>query len=693
MCEKLKDEVFKDADKIIKYSKRFCTSDDDKITSALELNKIKIEGYMRNIKIEELKVIRSIETLDLNNFYLLSLYLKDIYYIFLHFVTHLTNEEEKTLKQQENIRNAFLFNTEIQNYDSFLEFVKKRMLCRLSKKDVTTQANNLTFSKDSSIDVTSNVNESRCVTSNYVSTEDPPLDKEPMKENLTHHCKEHHEYKSMNESQKKNESKFEYINELFQDLYSKDEITLLNIDKTVNDRVKKENNFDKCIRINNNISIYKLSYLYFNDKLKRLRLDYNFHFLLHNRRRDNISKITAHTTKNISTGEHASSEMVTLISNNKPTSDSTHTKTDFTIEHVPLGKEHLFLIYLSHLKYYIVSFFLYSYVRFTNANKGCNESYRPKNEDEGKIAPGSKSTVTIRENARTKNKTDGEKEQFLYNHEVNRKNVESVSSYLTNFVNKVIHDIDFNLKTNQLATNIDVGTEKKEIGSLTSELINDILKNKLSFKHITLSHLDLTLSYMVLLNLYNPNCMQSYLYYRTTFSHFFHHFEKYTTSINLWRELHRANYFCFFEDMKKLSFIERCCIFPNLKQIRIDYLHSLLYSANNRNKFSLSLNIIDECIAMHNIHRTSYMLECLGIYKKNERIYFNMSNRRVETGSIEDMPRCLLVDNKYECVQNFFKKYHDTLEDYVYIIYGEKTLNREKCFHKFDLSDIVCFNP
>lgn len=584
---------------------------------------------MRNIKIEDVRTIRCIETLDLNNYYLLKLYLKDVYFIFLNFVTHLTDEEEHTLLHSESERNAFLFNTEIKSYDSFLEEVRRlREGCGgldpggdayrregPNKKGVT---------QDAGTEGTLKGGKSNLVETIGARTNQP----------------------------KKNYPRFDYVNELFYHLYTEDDIALLNIDKEVNLRVKKENIFEKCIRINNNIIIYMLSYLYFNDKLKRLRLDYNFHYILFNR------------SGGVKRGRATTSTGMVQVE-----------KEDTLIEQNRLSQEHLFLIYLSHFKFYIVSFFLYSYVKFKGR----------------KSATASRSTggMTTRGGARSAPPPD--KEQFLYNHEDNWKNVASVSSYISNFVNKVLHDIDVALKTNRSASNIDAESGKTKTGSCTSEMINEILKNKLSFKQVTLSHLDFCLSCMVLLNVYSPDGIQSCLHYGITYAHFCRTFKRYSASLALWRELQRANYFSFFEGIKQLSFIERCCLFPNVKRIRLDYLYSILFSANNRNKFALNISFIDQCIGMYNENRTSYMLECLGMHMKEGRVCFNMSTKGVDGRKPQDAPRCALLDNKQECVDFFMKTYQDRIDDYVYIFYDEKSFDRERCYRKFDVPSMVCF--
>ncbi|GAB69841.1 hypothetical protein PCYB_005900, partial [Plasmodium cynomolgi strain B] len=116
---------------------------------------------------------------------------------------------------------------------------------------------------------------------------------------------------------------------------------------------------------------------------------------------------------------------------------------------------------------------------------------------------------------------------------------------------------------------------------------------------------------------------------------------------------------------------------------------------NNRNKFSLNISFIDQCIAIHNKDRTTYLLECMGMYMKEGRVCFNMSSRRVDGGMAhpEDAPRCAMLDNRQDCVDHFLKTYQDRLEDYVYILYDEKSFNRERCYSKFDVPAMVCFGP
>ncbi|EUD68104.1 hypothetical protein C922_01716 [Plasmodium inui San Antonio 1] len=645
---------------MVKYSRRFCTSDDSKITSALELNKIKIEGYMRNINIEDVNTLRCIETLGLNNYYLLNLYLKDVYFIFLHFVTHLADDEDQTLLHREKERNAFLFNTEIRSYDSFLEEVRR---LRSGSRGLGPGADAYNGEEPNKGEATRGAGIGGAATEGTLNGGHSTLGQ--TSDTPSNHPDEDSSF-GTNQPKNNYHPRFGYANELFYHLYSEDEIELRNIDKEVNARVKKENIFDRCTRINNNIIVYMLSYLYFNDKLKRLRLDYNFHFILFNKARGE--------------GRDNATTSPAVVEVEGEATEGTLT------EPTRLTQEDLFLIYLSHFKFYIVSFFLYSYVKF----KGSNTSRRTEGR-RGSTAPGSASRMTDRGAARSTPPPD--KEQFLYNHEDNRKNVASVSSYISNFVNKVLHDIDIALKTNRSASNIDAGSGETDMGSSTREMINEILKNKLSFKQVTLSHLDFCLSCIVLLNLCSPDGMQSCLYYGITYSHFCHTLERYSASLGLGRELQRANYFCFFEGIKQLSFIERCCLFPNVKQIRLDYLHSILFSANNRNYFSLNISFIDQCIAIHNEDRTTYMLQCLGMHMKGGRVYFNMSSRRVEGGKPNDAPRCALLDNKQNCVDLFLKTYQDRIEDYVYILYDEKNFDRERCYRKFDVPAMVCFGP
>ncbi|KMZ81116.1 hypothetical protein PVIIG_02598 [Plasmodium vivax India VII] len=659
---------------MVNYCRRFCTSDDSKITSALEMNGIKIEGYRRNIKIEDVGTLRCIETLELSNYYLLNLYLKDLYFIFFHFVIHLADEEEQALLLREGERNAFLFNTQIGSYDRFLERVRRLRF-----------GGALNGARSTEGEETKGEETKEEETKKEASNSSPTGGRPTLAETSGAPCGPPEEDPPPRTTQpKRNFPHFDYANELFHHLYTEEQITLQNIDKEVNARVKKENLFDRCIPINNNIIIYMLSYLYLNDKLKRLRLDYNFHLILLNRSRGGEGRGRATTPPGMVEAEG-------------------ETREGTLSEQSRLTQEDLFLIYFSHFKFYIVSFFLYSYVKF----KGSGTSRRTGGGRTATVvgsAAGGAAGVAARGAAKgaaggAAGRTAGgaarsapppDKEQFLFNHEDNRKNVASVSSYISNFVNKVLHEIDLVLKKNRFASNLDAERGRTEMGSCTSEMINEILKNKLSFKQVTLSHLDFCLSCIVLLNVCTPDGMHSCLYYGVTYAHFFHVFERYSASLGLWRELQRANYFCFFEGIKQLSFIERCCLFPNVKRIRLDYLHSILFSANNRNRFALNVSFIDKCIAIHNEERTAYMLECLGMHMKEGRVSFNMSSRRVEGGTPHDAPRCTMLDNKQHCVDHFLKTYQDRVEDYVYILYDEEGFNRERCYRKFDVPAMVC---
>ncbi|CRG99493.1 conserved Plasmodium protein, unknown function [Plasmodium relictum] len=584
----------------IQISNNFCTSDDIKIVSVLELNKVKIEGYMRNIRIENLKYLRSVETLNLNNFYLLYVYLKDIYYIFFHYIIHL-NRDEKILEEKEIIKNCFLYNTKIENFNTFLKCLKYFISIKLNINiPLNIDKYKETLSK-------SNDNNSNDNIKSHVENEK----KEDEFEN----------YNIERINKKNNSPYFDYTNEFLRLLYTEEQIKFFNIDKLINDRIKKDNFFEEKIRVSNNISIYKLSYLYFNDKLKRLRLDYIFHLIL--------SK---------------------SFKNNNIEETNQNENTSFFYIY-----EQLFLLYISHFKYYIFSFFLYSFVKYT---KGSNN----KNNDTNQC-------------------------EFLFNYEDNLKNLSSVVSYIINFINNVLTRLGVILRKEGTKYNEKIKSTKNE-EIYNYEIINDILKTKFFFKYVNSQHIDFILSCIILLNICNQNYMQSYFYFNNIYNDFFYVFKKYNTSINIWKELKSKNYFRFFEDMKKLSIIERFALFFNIKNIRVDYIYSILYSANNRNKFSLNIKYLDECLNFYNLKRTTYLLKCLGIKIENERIFFNMSNKVSEENN---KSRCFLLDNKSECLKSFFKIYEESIEDYTYIIYQEKKFNQNICFTKFDIPKLICF--
>ncbi|CRG96829.1 conserved Plasmodium protein, unknown function [Plasmodium gallinaceum] len=580
-------------------SNNFCTSDNIKIVSVMELNKIKLEGYMRNIKIENLKYLRSVETLNLSNFYLLYVYLKDIYYIFFYFIIHL-NKDENILKEKEILKNYFIYNTRIENFNKFLKCLKYFI------SDILNY------------NIPLNIDEYREVLlkqSNNSNNDNIKIHRENEKKE-----DEIENYKSERINEKNNSQYSDYINEFLKFLYTKEQIEFFNIDELVNDRIKKDNFYEKKIRVSNNISIYKLSYLYFNDKLKRIRLDYIFHLILSKKLKDNNIKDEVVQNENL---------------------------IFFYIY------EQLFLLYISHFKYYIFSFFLYSYVKYIK-------------------------------NSNNKNNNTNQCE-FLFNSDDNMKNLSSLVSYIMSFINNVLTRLSVILKKEKIKFYENICEKSEEIYNY--DIINEILKTKFFFKYVSAQHIDFVLSCVILLNICNQNFMQSYFYFNNIYDHFFYVFKKYNTSINLWKELRSKNYFRFFEDLKKLSIIERFALFFNLKNIRVDYIYSILYSANNRNKFSLNVKFIDECLNFYNIKRTTYLLKCLGIQIENEKIIFNMSNKLIG----ESKSRCFLLDNKYECFKNFFKIYQDSIEDYIYIFYEEKIFDQNKCFTKFDIPKLICF--
>ncbi|SCM20422.1 conserved Plasmodium protein, unknown function [Plasmodium chabaudi adami] len=626
----------------IMFTNTFCATDDERVTSVLEFNKIKIQGYIRNIKIEDLKYLRSIETLNLANFYLLYFYLKDIYYIFFYFICDLSKENLISLKNKGEIKNCFIFNTTIENYDTFLSSLKllfeknSEINKRGAISDIpkgSLQCDDANSKKgNNNANANTNTNENTSTNANAKQGKHGKNGK-----------------KQITESENKKVGSSPYVNQLLDTIYTEDKMQTCNIDKLINDKIKKENTFENnFVKLNNNLSIYKLSYLYFNDKLKRIRLDYNFHLILSNkiRYKEQNSKHLGKKTKQ-NTGILEDSE-----------------KSFFHIY------ERLFLLYVSHFKYYIFSFFLYFYIKYTNTNYRLdgksNESHYHSN-----------------------NNKNNKSFEFLYNNDDNLKNLSSVISHILTFINNVLNNLNNLLNDKKISNDKDKSLQgtNAEHKIYTTKIINKMLKQKLFFKYIKIEHIDLVLSCIVLVNIYSQDYAHSYFYLNNIYTNLMHAFPKYNASISLWKNLRRANYFRFFADMEKISLIERCSLFFNLKNIRLDYLYSILKSGNNRNRYSINIKLIDECLYFHNIERTTYFLNCLQIQIKNEKMSFNMSNRV----PIENNDRCFLLDNKNECLQNFFKTYKESIEDYTYIIYQEKKFDHQKCFSKFDISNIICF--
>ncbi|KOB62487.1 hypothetical protein PFHG_05665, partial [Plasmodium falciparum HB3] len=102
-----------DDEKKIKIVDTFCVSDDVHVKSVLENNNIKVESYTRNINIEDVTNLRSLDALRLNNFYLLYVYLQDIWYIFFHYVISLKRKIEQ---------DDFFYDVEYEKYvDSLIK--------------------------------------------------------------------------------------------------------------------------------------------------------------------------------------------------------------------------------------------------------------------------------------------------------------------------------------------------------------------------------------------------------------------------------------------------------------------------------------------------------------------------------------------------------------------------------------------
>ncbi|SBT71057.1 conserved Plasmodium protein, unknown function [Plasmodium malariae] len=732
-----------DKGKNIKISKTFCSSDDGKGTSLLEMNNVRVQSYTRNVRIEDLKYLRSIEALTLSNFYLLYVYLKDIYFIFLNFVIFLNREEKMVLNVLEESNNAFLFNTKIQEFDVFFECIKRYM----EDKKQHSIVSNIGTKSSGSIKSSSNSNCIRNIDNHSTNNSEGGARSNVSPHNVGNKkeeckkmevCKNGETYEKVPEEGKRKKKNnngdgngsgngsgngngngngngsgngngngngsgngngngngsgngsgrssscigdkvkegghFDYVNELLSRLYSEEEIKFLNIDRIINDKVKKENILNKSIKINNNVCIYKLSYLYFNDKLKRIRLDYIFNLILFNKKRNK--------KENTDNG----AEQMKQSKNGDSNRSGYNSGSNYYYIY-----EGQFLLYLSHFKYYIFSFFLYSYVKYAKCCKNIEEGDSNRN-DSGNTGRYNNRREDSTKRVHINNKGGNDMWKFLYNEEDNMKNILNVVSYILNFVNNVLYNLDIVLKREKIDLNENKKWDKKEqVDMYTSEFINDILKNIFSFKYINLDHLDFALSCIILLNIRTHNYnVQFYFYLNNKYESFFHLFRKYNTSICLWnnrKTLRSANYFRFFEDLKLLSIIEKCCLFLNLKNIRLEYIYNILYAANNRNKFSVNIKLIDECLNFYNIKRTIYFLTCLGMEIKNERIFFNMSNRERD----ENKLRCFLLDNKDECIKSFSKVYEECIDDYTYIIYQEKIFEKNKCFFKYDLPSLIYF--
>ncbi|EUT86671.1 hypothetical protein PFAG_02537 [Plasmodium falciparum Santa Lucia] len=673
-----------DDEKKIKIVDTFCVSDDVHVKSILENNNIKVESYTRNINIEDVTNLRSLDALRLNNFYLLYVYLQDIWYIFFHYVISLKRKIEQddffydveyekyvdSLIKCEHVKNNFLYNTRINNFDFFLKGLR-RYLNQMNNHNTDEENVSLCSEK---WEYSNNTEKKEY----YVSQDICNYVTEKTKESYTLNYSNEQEKGNKKNSCVNNKMKnmecvkrggsFEntnYTNDCLLYIYKeKEKIEMYNIDKDIYEKIKKENTFHKLIQINNNLSIYKLSYIYFNDKLKRIRLDNFFHLILAKK------KIDFDIQKNVKNGNKINCTGHTSEQNIKYK------------EQIIDMNEQLFLLYVSHFKYYIFSFFLYSYVKYINPshyNNNSNNSNNNNNNNNNVDIKEYNKTCNHEKNGYTNYKKilamKKDKSLFLYNDDDNVKNLESVTSYILCFINHILYKI-----------NIILSQDKRDKKS-THDTINHILKNKLSFKYINVENLDLLISCILLLNICKKDTFQTYYNFNNTYSNFFSVFQKYNASLKLSKELKSKNYFSFFEGLEKLNMLEKCAIFIHIKYIRIEYIYSLLYSANNRNKFSLNINLIDECLKIYNLRRTKYFLQCLHMIIDSERIFFNMSNK-VYTKK-ED--RCFLLDNKEECIQHFFNVYEDTIYDYIYIFYQEKNYNIKKCYNKYDIPNMIFF--
>ncbi|SPJ10330.1 conserved Plasmodium protein, unknown function [Plasmodium sp. DRC-Itaito] len=661
-------------EKKIKIVDTFCLSNDVYLKSVLENNNIKVESYTRNINIEDVTNLRSLDALRLNNFYLLYAYLKDICYIFFHFVVLLKRridmddpfydiECEKdvdTLIKCESVKNNFLYNTRIDNFDFFLKGLRKYLN---QMNELNTYEENA-FHCSKKFEYSNNIEKKEDYVSQNICNYFTEKTKEGYKLNNSNeqekknkkNCSLNNKMKNMECVKEASFDNMNYTNACLLYIYKeKEEIERYNIDKDIYEKIKKDNTFHKLIQINNNLSIYKLSYIYFNDKLKRIRLDNYFHLIIAKKKIHSDIQKTVKNDMKINSTQHTSEQNIRHK------------------EQIINMNEQLFLLYVSHFKYYIFSFFLYSYVKYINSSH-----YNNNTNDNILIKENNKKCDNVKnvyKNYKKISTMQEDKSLFLYNDDDNVKNLESVSSYILCFINHILYKINIILSQDKW--------DKKN----THDTINHILKNKLSFKYINVENIDLLMSCILLLNIYKKDTLQTYYNFNNTYSDFFSAFQKYNASLELSKQLKSKNYFSFFEGLEKLNMLEKCAVFIHIKYIRIDYIYSILYSANNRNKFSLNINLIDECLKIYNLKRTKYFLECLQMIIHSEKIFFNMSNK-VYTKK-ED--RCFLLDNKEECMQHFFNVYEDTINDYIYILYQEKNYNIKKCYNKYDIPNMIFF--
>lgn len=595
---------------------KFSTSTNTNIISILELNNVKLESYYRNLRIEDLKCLRSIESLALSNVYLLYAYLKDIYFIFLHIIVHIN--DELVLKEKEKEVNCFLYNTSIEENDLFLDYLKNLLKESFALKEET---------REEKVEEKNDEN---------IKRED--LEKEGEMNRKESNSTVHHDNEKTNHIRKKDH--FIYRNDCLQQLYTKEQMIEYNIDLLIKGKLKKEENNIHRTRVGNSISIYKASYLYFNDKLKRIRLDYNFHSLL----------------------------LKKEVSDN-PDDDNrkkTHLESRYSL------KEQMFLIYASHFKFYLFSFFLYSYMKYIGKTT-CRNAKEEKEERTRRLS----------------------QNKFFFNYDDNIANMNNVTSFLFNFIKNVLIKMDILLtkkkesleREKRSTSELNGSKEKKNIKEEydTYEKISELFRSHFEFQHITLEYIDLILSCMVLLNIHNSN---KYSFHFTISHNSLNYLLKnYHMAINLAIELKRRNYWRLFEDTQGLCIIQKLAIYVHLKNIRIDYIYSLLYGANNKNLFSLKVEFIDTCLHIHNIERTKYLLESLSMNVEQGRITFNMSNKINE----QEKKRCFLLDNKLECLKKFSEIYEDSIEDYAYMIFQESSFNATTCFFKYDIPRMICF--
>lgn len=131
----------------------------------------------------------------------------------------------------------------------------------------------------------------------------------------------------------------------------------------------------------------------------------------------------------------------------------------------------------------------------------------------------------------------------MYNHDDNLKNLSSVISHILTFINNVLNNLNNLLNEKKISIDKDKSLQgaNSEHKIYTIKIINKMLKTKLFFKYIKIEHIDITLSCIVLVNIYSQDYAHSYFYLNNIYTNLMHAFPKYNASISLWK--HCNNYF------------------------------------------------------------------------------------------------------------------------------------------------------